>query len=173
LGIKGGVNFSNFTGGDFEDLDNNTMVGFHAGGFVNFKFGNNLSLQPEVMISTQGAKLEDDISDEDYKITYVVVPVMLKYRFNGGFYLEAGPQFGFKVDENVPEQQVEDFAKGTDIGAAAGLGFHSKMGLGIGARYIAGISKVGDFDASNIDPDFRNSVIQVSIFYTLFNKGNK
>jgi hypothetical protein len=44
------------------------------------------------------------------------------------------------------------------------------MGLGIGARYTAGISKVGDFDASQgQNPDFKNGVIQISLFYTLFN----
>lgn len=44
------------------------------------------------------------------------------------------------------------------------------MGLGIGGRYNIGVSKVGDFDAANIDPDFKNGVIRFSLFYTLFNK---
>ena len=48
------------------------------------------------------------------------------------------------------------------------LGFQTKGGLGIGARYLVGLSKVGDFDPpKNIDPDFKNSVIQVGAFITL------
>jgi hypothetical protein len=39
------------------------------------------------------------------------------------------------------------------------------MGLGFGVRYVAGISKVGDFQASAINPDFKTSVAQASIFY--------
>lgn len=169
LGVKGGANFSNFTGGDFENIDKKMLVGFHAGAFVNFLFGDHLSLQPEVLFSSQGAKLKNAGNEENFRVSYVNVPVMVKYRFTGGFYLEAGPQIGFKVSEDVPDQTIKDFAKSTDLSVAGGLGWHSDMGLGIGARYIAGLSKVGDFDASNIDPDFKNSTIQVSLFYTLFN----
>jgi len=49
----------------------------------------------------------------------------------------------------------------------AGLGYQSAGGFGIGARYMAGISKVGNFDAHNINPDFKNSLLQVSLFYAI------
>jgi hypothetical protein len=173
LGIKGGVNISNFYGGDFHTIDNKALVGFHAGGFVNFQFGDHFSLQPEVLFSSQGAKLESVGESDNVRISYINVPVMLKYRFTGGFYLEAGPQIGFKVDESIGDQQVDNFAKSTDLSVAGGLGFHSSSGLGIGARYTAGVSKVGDFNANSIDPDFKNGVIQVSLFYTLFNNNKK
>ena len=169
LGLKAGANFSNFTGGEFRDIDKKTLVGFHGGAFINFGFGDHLSLQPEVLFSTQGAKLKESTTEENFKLSYINVPVMVKYRFTGGFYLEAGPQIGFKVSEDIPNTTIKDFAKSTDLSVGAGLGYHSDMGLGIGARYVAGISKVGDFDGSDIDPDFRNSTIQVSLFYTLFN----
>lgn len=52
-----------------------------------------------------------------------------------------------------------------DLAAVAGIGYQSKMGLGFGARYVAGLSKVGDFQASDIKTDFRTNVIQASIFY--------
>jgi hypothetical protein len=173
LGIKGGVNISNFTGGDFKNLDKKALVGFHGGGFVTFWLGDHLGLQPEVLFSSQGAKLDNAGTEENLKVSYINIPVMLKYRFTGGFYLEAGPQIGFKVNEDTDNQQIGDFAKSTDLSIAGGLGFHSNMGLGIGARYTAGLSKVGDFDSGNIDPDFRNGVIQVSLFYTLFNNNKK
>ncbi|MBO9561321.1 MAG: PorT family protein [Niastella sp.] len=173
LGIKGGVNVSNFTGGNFENIDKKSLVGFHAGGFVSFFLGDNFAIQPEVLFSSQGAKLKNAGNEQNLKVSYINVPVMLKYRFNGGFYLEAGPQIGFKVNEKTDDMQIDDFAKSTDLSVAGGLGFHSSMGLGIGARYTAGLSKVGDFDAGNIDPDFKNGVIQVSLFYTLFNNNKK
>jgi hypothetical protein len=173
LGIKGGVNVSNFTGGNFENIDKKSLVGFHAGGFVSFFLGDNFAIQPEVLFSSQGAKLESAGQKQNLKVSYINVPVMLKYRFNGGFYLEAGPQIGFKVNEKTDDMQIDDFAKSTDLSVAGGLGFHSSSGLGIGARYTAGLSKVGDFDTGNIDPDFKNGVIQVSLFFTLFNNNKK
>ena len=168
-GVKAGVNISNFTGGDFNTVKNKSLVGFHAGGLLRFKFGN-LALQPEIVFSSQGAKLESAGDEENYKISYLNIPVLLQFETDGGVYFEAGPQVGFKLSEDIPESTIEDFAKSTDLSVAVGLGYHSKMGLGIGGRYNIGVSKVGDFDAANIDPDFKNGVIQFSLFYTLFNK---
>ena len=166
-GIKAGANFSNFTGGDFDAVKKKAIVGFHGGGFLNFSFGA-LSLQPELLVSTQGARIDSANKSYDWKVTYATVPVLLKFRSAGGFYLEAGPQVGFKLSENVSDETIDDFAKGLDLSAAAGLGFQTKGGLGIGARYLVGLSKVGDFDPpKNIDPDFKNSVIQVGAFITL------
>ncbi len=166
-GIKAGANFSNFTGGDFDAVKKKAIVGFHGGGFLNFSFGA-LSLQPEVLVSTQGARIDSANKSYDWKVTYATIPVILKYRTATGFYLEAGPQVGFKLSENVSDETIEDFAKGLDLSAAAGLGFQTKGGLGIGARYLVGLSKVGDFDPpKGIDPDFKNSVIQVGAFITL------
>ena len=168
LGIKGGVNISNFTGGDFNTVKNKALLGFHAGGLMRFKFGN-LALQPEVLFSSQGAKLENTGTEQDYKVSYLNIPVMLQYESNGGFYLEAGPQIGFKINEDVPNSTIDEFAKSTDLSIALGLGYHSKIGLGIGGRYNIGVSKVGNFDAGDIDPNFKNGVAQISVFYTLFN----
>lgn len=167
-GLKAGLNISNFTGGDFENLDKQALVGFHAGAYMNFRLGA-ISLQPEALVSTAGAKFKD--ADTSFRLTYITVPVMVKFRSPGGFYLEAGPQVGFKISEDVPDQTIRDFAKNLDLGIAGGLGFQSNGGFGIGARYIAGLSKVGDFEANNnIDPDFKNGVLQVGIFFGLGGK---
>lgn len=168
VGLKAGMNASNFTGGN---IDSKTLLGFHAGANFNFLLGNNFSISPEVLFSSQGAKYNDLGSEKNLKVSYIQLPVMAKYRFNGGLYLEAGPQVGFKVgeDADIPNQTIDNFAKNLDLGIGAGLGFHGRSGFGIGARYIAGLSKVGDFNGSEINPDFKNSVIQLSLFYTFFN----
>lgn len=164
-GVKGGVNISNFTGGDFNDVKKTALVGFHAGGYLNFALGG-VSIQPEVLVSTGGATLEDQGNKVDVKLTYISVPVMVKFNPGGGFYLEAGPQVGFKISEDVKNQTVGDFAKSLDLSAGAGLGY-SFGKLGIGGRYLVGLSKVGDFDSGNVDPDFKNSTIQVGLFLKL------
>jgi len=166
-GIKAGVNISNFTGGDFNTVEHKALVGFHGGGLLRFKF-NNFVLQPEVVFSSQGSKLKDSSFEANYKISYVNIPVLLQYETGGGFYVEAGPQIGFKVSEDIPNSTVETFAKSTDLSISLGLGYISKIGLGIGGRYNVGVSKVGDFDASDISPDFKNGVIQISLFYVFF-----
>ncbi len=170
IGAKAGVNVSNFTGTDsWQGAKTKSLVGFHAGAFVSFFLGNNFAIQPEVLVSSQGAKYEDATSSQNLQVTYINLPVLLKFRTNSGFYVEAGPQFGFKASEK--SSSIDSLAKNTDLSLAGGIGFHSKSGLGIGARYTAGMSKVGDFKPQNgIDPDYKNGVFQLSLFYTLFRR---
>ena len=62
------------------------------------------------------------------------------------------------MKENVAGFENADFAKKIDFGLAGGLGFQSKIGLGIDARYIYGMEKVmenpnaalGEFKNNNI-----------------------
>ena len=169
-GLKGGVNVSNFSGGNFQNFDKKLLLGYHAGAFLRFRAGG-FAIQPELQFSTQGARLENATSEENYEVRYVNIPVMLQYIMPSGFYVEAGPQIGFRASENIPDQTIENFAKSTDLAIDFGLGFQTKAGFGIGARYVAGLTEVGNFDAANIDPDFRNGVLQLSVFLTLF--GNR
>ncbi len=39
---------------------------------------------------------------------------MLQYLMKGGFYLEAGRQFGFKASDDFGSTTLDDFAKGLD-----------------------------------------------------------
>jgi hypothetical protein len=164
FGPKAGINVSNYSGGD---INSDAKVGYHLGGILNFGFGEIFSIQPEVLFSTQGAKVESAGSKKEFKINYLNVPVMLKFRIATGFYVEAGPQAGFRLSESVPDQTLNNFAKNLDLSLGAGLGYQADNGFGLGVRYMAGISKVGDFSGKEISPDFKNSVIQASVFWVI------
>ncbi|WP_159476814.1 porin family protein [Dyadobacter sp. 3J3] len=164
IGPKAGVNISNYSGGN---INSDAKVGYHFGGLLNFGFGSIFSIQPEVLFSTQGAKVESAGSKKDFKTNYLNIPVMLKFRIANGFYIEGGPQAGFKLSESIPDQTINNFAKNLDLSVGAGLGYQSDAGLGIGLRYMAGLSKVGDFSSTEIKPDFKNSVVQVSVFWVI------
>jgi hypothetical protein len=91
---------------------------------------------------------------------------MIQWGFKGGLYVEAGPQAGFKVSEEIPNSNIDEFAKSTDVAVAVGLGFLKKGGgLGAGARYVMGMTKVGEFTSSSMDSDFKNGVIQISVLW--------
>ena len=53
----------------------------------------------------------------------------------------------------------------------AGLGFVSKAGLGIGARYVYGLTNTiednGGNNSSNSGPELKNSVIQIGLSWRL------
>lgn len=165
FGPKAGVNISNYTG---SDVETEARVGYHVGGLLNFGIGQVFSIQPEVLFSTQGAKIDNGVQRPEFKTTYVTLPVMLRFRSRGGFYFEFGPQASFKTSEDIPDQTIDHFAKNLDLAGGVGLGYEAGFGLGFGARYIAGFSKVGDFDkTAAMNPDFKNSVIQVSLFFAI------
>jgi len=163
FGIKAGTNVSNFTDANFPT---DPLIGFNAGATVAYKFTNNFMVQEDFLFSTQGAKIKGgSLGDQDLKLYYMSVPFLLKYRTNGGFYVEAGMQAGIKIKEDVAGINTNNFANRVDVGAAGGIGYQTKMGIGIGARYIYGVSKVSDFNVSNITNNYKNNTVQADIFY--------
>lgn len=164
-GLKGGVNITNFSGSSFDDVKKSALVGYHVGGYLNFSLGG-IYIQPELLLSTAGARIKDASGSDDIRITYITVPVMLKLKSKSGFYVEAGPQVGFKLSEKFGDQTIDDFTKGLDLSVGAGLGYQFNNGFGFGGRYLLGLSKLGDFDPNaGINNDFRNGVIQLGVFY--------
>jgi hypothetical protein len=163
FGIKAGANYSNFTNASFAT---DPLIGFHAGASVAFNITKNFSIQEDFLFSTEGAKNKsNEFGKADFKLYYISVPILLRYKTNAGFYVEAGTQVGMKAKEDIAGLTANEFAKKIDFAAVGGIGYQSKIGLGIGARYIYGLSKIGNFDPSNIRNDFKNNNVQVSIFY--------
>lgn len=162
FGITAGGNYSNFTNANFVT---DPLPGFHAGLTVSFKFTDNFLVSEEFLYFQQGAKVKGGtLGTLDIKLSYAAVPILFKYRTNSGFYVEAGGQTGYKIKEDIGGLTDTKFAKKIDFGAVGGLGYQSKMGLGIGARYVYGMQKVSE-TPSPILGDFKNNSIQASIFY--------
>ncbi len=164
FGPKAGVNLSNYSGGT---INSNIKAGFHFGSVVNFGFGKIFSIQPEILFSMQGAKVESSGSKKDFKINYLNVPVMLKFRIANGFFIEAGPQAGLRLPESIPGEAINNFSKTLDFSIGAGLGYQSENGFGAGIRYISGVSKVGGFSDEAFSSDFKNMVVQASVFWII------
>ena len=53
-----------------------------------------MSLQPEVYISWQGARVTNDVSKSKLNLTYLNIPVVYKYIFNPKIMAHAGLQMG-------------------------------------------------------------------------------
>lgn len=166
LGAKAGANYSNFTNANF---DTEGLVGFHAGAIVGYKINDNFSIQEEFLYSTQGAKIKGGLMDgEDVKLSYVTVPILLKYKTNFGLYLEAGPQVGILVDEDFTSLGINSdvkFAEKIDGGVSGGIGYQFQNGLGIGARYYMSFTDVTKIKTTGINNNFQNNTAQISLFY--------
>lgn len=145
VGIKGGVNFANFTGDVPNNLDGKT--GFHFGAIAELGVSEKFSIQPEAIYSSQGAKL----SDIDLNVDYINVPVLAKLYVIDNLSLQAGPQFGFVInDKNIEDPKAFDLSGA--VGAEVTFGKFFAQ-----ARYNIGFSDIAD------NEDVKNSVFQLSV----------
>jgi hypothetical protein len=179
FGIKAGVNMAKLRPSSYGTGQPNTNMksSFHAGALVNIPLGTGgFAVQPEAMYSRQGSKMSvtttvgsvSTTQDYEQDLGYVNIPVMLQWKSAGGFYVETGPQAGFLIEaqqegpgNNAETENKENF-KPFDFSWGAGLGFLSRIGLGIGARYNHGFRNVLDNDA-DANPSLRNSVINIGL----------
>ncbi len=153
FGLKAGPNFSNLEG---NDINGSTYTSFHFGAVLEFKVAGILAIQPELLYSSQGSKVDSDAFD-DINYNYFTVPVMAKfYLIPNKVSLDVGPQFSFLVNEDVAEQfEGETF----DFGIAGGIGVDVTKHLFLQARYVAGLTE------ASTNADVTNRVIQLSLGY--------
>ncbi len=156
LGIKAGVNFANIS--DAQDLNNKT--GFQAGVFAGIKFNDNVGIQADILYSQQGAEFDAGKFD----LTYVNVPIVLKTYLIKGLNLQAGPQFGFLVDDEIRFDLIDYVGeldnKETDISGIVGAGYDLPFGVRVDARYNFGFN-----DINNV-VEGKNQVISLAVGYS-------
>lgn len=145
FGVKGGVNFSNFTG---EDVDSDGTTGFYLGGLADISLTDEFHFQPEVMFSTEGA--------DAASLTYLRIPLLAKYYIADSFALLAGPNLGFKV---AADELVDESTKSMDFGLGIGAAYELENGFFFDARYNLGLSNISDVD----EGELKNTNIQLGV----------
>ena len=153
LGLKAGANFASIT--DASGLSNRT--GFLIGVFAGVKFSDKLGIQGDLLYSQQGANSDP----KDIDLNYINVPIVLKYYLIQGFNLQAGPQFGFIVDDNIKDvlgNVIE--AESFDLAGVLGLGYDFPFGIRIEGRHNFGLTDVFNSDKG------KNSVTSIAIGYS-------
>lgn len=182
VGIKAGPNFANIDTKASAGSNYKNRTGFHGGAFVLIK-ATKIGIQPEIIFSQQGSKVQVNSQNFESNFSYVNIPVIIKLYTVAGINIQAGPQFGFVTNAEAPIQDqlnpgsykvadVKDKMKSSDITAALGLGWDLPFGLTIDARYNLGLSKIWDEAPSTQQTtDAKNQVFQVSLGYKLIKLG--
>ena len=167
LGVKAGVNFSSI---NYDNVASSSITGFQAGVFAGIKFSDKLGVQTDVLYSKQGAELTVSSVLQQIDLSYVNVPIVLKYYVFQGLNIQVGPQFGFVIDDNIKEilaGQVD--AKSADVSGVVGLGYDLPLGLRVDARYNFGFSDVldGIIPGETDKGDSSNKVFSIAVGYSL------
>lgn len=151
---KVGMNMSNVTG----DGDTSMKVGFQAGVGMEYQFTEMWSIQPSLMFSTKGYKVDD------FKATpmYLELPVMAAARFavtdNQNIVVKAGPYFAFGIaGEDSDNDKIFDKdgwdAKRFDLGLGVGVAYEiNKFFIDLTGEF--GLTKLTDEDGSPKNMNF-------------------
>ncbi len=213
FGVKGGLNVAFFTS-DADAGDSKPKYVYHFGVTAEIPVMEKFSIQPELLYSAQGlngklagkfniepirgifpkgAKGSYEVKSEE-SLTYINIPVMMKYYVFKGLSLEVGPQLGILVGAKqvgsaevkingkaLPEKYYNYVEKqyGVRPGKSSGdskKGFKStdlgmNFGLGykmdkvnFGVRYSLGVTDI--VKNRKGDGYLKNAVIQLSVGYS-------
>ena len=183
IGAKAGLNIATLAG-DLEDTK--SLIGFHIGAVAEFEITEQFAFQPELVYSIQGTKQENDLGlggtifsgldDDRITLTYINIPLMLKYYVADSFSLQFGPQIGFLMSANAEgsedggfgsveyyDEDIKDSMKSIDFGLNIGAGYKTEFGLFADVRYNLGLADINDIDGSDVK--MKNAVISVSVGY--------
>lgn len=169
FGAKGGINFSTFSGDGFSDFDEDTKsrTAYHLGLLAEVPVSERFSIQPEVLYSAQGFDIleNEDGEDVEFQLDYITVPVLAKFYVFQGLSLEAGPQFGFLVQNKIESASGSiglDDDEFNSFDFSLGLGASYKLSnFFVYGRYNAGMTDIYNIDG--VEVDAKNSVIQAGV----------
>lgn len=179
VGVKGGLNVSNLFVDDVDD--ENARIGFHIGLFGQIFSSETFAIQPELLYSTKGSKVDYSSASFDqtvqYNLNYIDLPVLLVFKIGKQVELHAGGYASYLLNVNATyegdlangtDEIDKDNLKSYDYGLSAGLGFNFGSGFQIGTRYNYGLVKIADSDgAKALIGDARNSNGQIFVAFNL------
>lgn len=168
FGVKGGLNISTVVGGDVDNTK--SLIGFHVGGLAEIHVVEKFFIQPELLYSAQGTKVDGPLgTDADLKLNYLNIPVLAKYYFvENKFSVEAGPQLGILLSAKANGNDIKDLTRSTDFGFNLGAGYNFTENFSVGIRYTIGLSPLSDKDIDNTEDYYdsaKNSNLALSLAY--------
>lgn len=167
FGVKAGINISTITG------DNSNLfaskIATHAGGMARIPLASKFSLQPELMLSFEGAKFNTGGVSGSMNGTFVNMPVLGQYQAGSGFVIQSGPQLGLLMSATQKitgqgSKSIKDQLKSTNFSWVFGSSYTPKGSkVGFDIRYNLGLSNI---NAGNGNSN-RTSVWQIGTFIIL------
>ncbi len=172
-GVKLGMNIS-----EFNNSSAKNKTGFAIGGLMNYNLSDNWVLQPELLYSEKGSKLNisaimGNMNLKD-KISYIDLPILFKYVFTKVKTVKPslflGPDFAFKMKAKVTGSNTfgavipdkDEKAKGFVAGLVFGGDLEYKNFI-FDARYELGLTKASE--DSHSPKSMKNRVFQFSVGY--------
>ncbi|MEI6265730.1 MAG: porin family protein [Sphingobacteriia bacterium] len=154
LGVKAGANLSQISGQSF---NSGFDLSYHLGGFAEIDLTKKWGIQPELIWSQSKTtrtigfnSIYQNIitpgADQQIKLDYILIPILLRYNVGKMVTLNAGPQFGILINQNnnwlVNGQNA---FKNGDFSMVFG-GQLNLTALRIYGRYNIGLNNINNID---------------------------
>ena len=160
-GVKLGANLTTIKFSDgIESITPDRAFKWHFGFYFNRMISETVAVQPEIMYHAVGYKPETGAPVDDITLSYIAIPVMLKYYVSETFNIHAGPQLGILVGgTKFNGVSITEGTKSTEI--ALGIGAEMKVAeiVDLSIRYVGGANT----DDSGLDFDQKSSTFQISL----------
>jgi hypothetical protein len=154
LGIKAGANLDKINGQAF---DQGFKFGYNVGAFAELNFTPMWGIQPELMFNQTNYRTGTEfssiypggVSDVKGSLNRLTIPILLSFRPIPLLSLQAGPQFGIKLnkDEHLVNNTTDAFKSG-DVALVAGAQLNI-LNFKLGARYVWGLTDVDNYSSGN------------------------
>jgi hypothetical protein len=147
LGVKGGLNISNFHGDELSNKD--AKIGFHIGILADYEFMYSHAIQTGLFLTTKGFKSEYTSAVGNFKyrenLMYLQLPVHYAYKlyvspgtrvvFHAGPYMACGVGGRRKATSGSLLGEWENVKKVFGDGNMQYKRFDAGLGLGVGAEF--------------------------------------
>ena len=150
FGAKAGLNISSLSSNT--DVNFGSKPGFHAGVVAEIEFTDNILFQPEALLALQGT---GSGFSNDINLFYFSIPFAVKYNIWDELYIEAGPQLGILLSDNLDNVDTNNL----DIGFFVGAGYRLNENFYFQLRFNPGFVNVIE------DVTSKNRVVQASAVY--------
>lgn len=174
-GVKAGINHANqSSSGETENIDIESIVGINGGIYCKYYLFDFLAIQPELMFSGKGVHWSDQFYDAKDILTYIDLPVLIKYEPVKPINIHAGPQIGYLVSakqktlDSGEEININDYYENFDFGIAFGIEGNFPYRLSLTIRYVFGLKNVTS--STGYDVPWKNNFFQISAVYRILGR---
>ncbi|MBK9730394.1 MAG: OmpA family protein [Chitinophagaceae bacterium] len=179
IGLKVAANYSmnSFSNPSLADYSSNGKWGFAGGLFYNIPISGKFSIQPELLYSQMGSKLESTVdagNNATLELDYASIPFLVKFSPIDPLAIFAGPQFDLMVTGNLnydskPHTDTRSSLNAAIPAVTLGAEYWFSKNFGVYARYMLGLGNLNEqdpgmeFNGQIITSDLKNSALQFGV----------
>jgi len=175
LGVKAGVNYaSQSTTSPLSSFDVQNILRVNGGVYANFFFLDHFAVQSELLFSGKGLQWKDPYYDAKDLLSYIDLPVLIKYQPIKYLNIHAGPQIGYRLAatqknlDNGQKTNILDYYKPIDLGLVFGVEANLPFRINLTVRYVMGLNTV--YTGTENNEQWKNNFIQVSAGYRILGR---